>query len=65
MDDVIQQIWHAMPNDLIGGWSVMNVHETPAMIRHSRGEVEVALFTSKEVAEHIAELHNLWLTARR
>lgn len=45
--------WHAKPNDLIGGWCVMPVDESP-----SDGCFEVADFVSMKAAQHIAELHN-------
>lgn len=48
--------WFARPNDLIGGWCVMPVDEPP-----SQGVPEVADFTTRELAEHIAQLHNDWL----
>lgn len=48
--------WFAVENDLIGGWCVMPVNESP-----SHGVPEVADFTTKELAEHIANIHNTWL----
>lgn len=48
--------WFAQPNDLVGGWCVMPVDEPP-----SYGVMEVADFTTREAAEHIAKLHNDWL----
>lgn len=48
--------WFAKPNGLIGGWCVMPVDEEPEY-----GVTEVADFTTRELAEHIAELHNTWL----
>ncbi len=54
--DYIRHRWYAMPNDLIGGYCVMPVDEYP-----SQGVPEVADFTSRELAEHIANLHNEWL----
>jgi len=51
--------WFARENDLIGGWCVMPVDEPPSL-----GVPEVADFTTQELAEHIAELHNQWLTVQ-
>jgi hypothetical protein len=48
--------WYAKPNDLIGGWCVMPLDESP-----SGGMPEVADFIMQEAAEHIAFLHNQWL----
>lgn len=48
--------WYARENDLSGGWCVMPADEPP-----SQGILEVASFTTRELAEHIAELHNAWL----
>jgi hypothetical protein len=48
--------WYARPNDIVGGWCVMPVDQPP-----SDGFPEVANFTTQELAEHIARLHNDWL----
>lgn len=48
--------WFARPNDLTGGWCVMPADEPP-----SSGIAEVAGFTTRELAGHIARLHNDWL----
>lgn len=52
--------WYARENDLIGGWCVMPENQPP-----SKGIPEVADITSREVAEHIAELHNRALGSSR
>lgn len=46
--------WYAKPNDLIGGWCVMDIDQTPAQAQRPG----VADFTSQALAEHIADLHN-------
>lgn len=51
--------WYARENDIVGGWCVMPVDEAP-----SCGVAEVADFTTRELAGHIAGLHNAWLEAR-
>jgi hypothetical protein len=48
--------WYAMPDDVIGGWCVMPTEKPPSL-----GGFQVAEFVSRELAEHIAELHNAWL----
>ncbi|MFI6238358.1 hypothetical protein ACIBEF_00600 [Micromonospora sp. NPDC050795] len=45
--------WYAQPNDLIGGWCVMVTNQPP-----SAGGTMVADFTTRAIAEHMAELHN-------
>lgn len=54
--DYLSHRWFARENDIIGGWCVTPVDEPP-----SHGVTEVASFTSKELADHIAFLHNQWL----
>lgn len=51
--------WFARENDIIGGWCVMPVDEPPSL-----GVPEVANYTTRELAEHIASLHNRWLGVR-
>lgn len=46
--------WYAKENDLIGGWCVMDVDQTPGEAQRP----EIADFCSKENAERIAALHN-------
>lgn len=48
--------WFVQENDIIGGWCVMPVDEPPSL-----GVSEVADFTTRELAEHIANIHNTWL----
>jgi hypothetical protein len=60
---VLSSTWYAKPDDLIGGWCVMPVDCTPA--EAPKGIAEVASFVYKEVAEHMAAIHNEWLTRVR
>ncbi len=55
----VDREWFARVNDLIGGWCVMPVDEPPSL-----GVPEVADFTTRELAEHIAALHNHWLARK-
>lgn len=57
-----EEQWYVKPNDLIGGWCVMPMDSTPGDAPY--GVSEVADFCSKEVAEHIVELHNKSLKGR-
>ncbi len=52
--DPLAATWYAQPNDVIGGWCVMDVDATPADAQRP----EIADFTRREHAEHIADLHN-------
>ncbi|HZP53876.1 hypothetical protein [Actinocrinis sp.] len=52
--DPLASTWYAKPDDLIGGWCVMDVNRTPAEAQRP----EIAAFTSQALAEHIADLHN-------
>lgn len=56
-DNYLHQRWYARENDVIGGWCVMPVDQPP-----SGGVPEIADFTARENAEHIARLHNEWLS---
>ncbi|QKW15355.1 hypothetical protein [Verrucosispora sp. NA02020] len=51
--------WTAVVNDEIGGWAVSIDGRTPA-----DGGVMAADGLTREVAEHIANLHNQWLAIR-
>lgn len=61
----INKLWFALPNDLIGGWSVMNCNKRISQVDPDEQEWEVASFTSEEDAKHIVMLHNMWLRGAR
>lgn len=49
--------WYPKPNDLIGGWCVMNVDKPPSEV-DNKTEFDVADFIPEPAARHIAALHN-------
>lgn len=55
---MVNQIWYVVVNDLIGGWSIGNVDKP--LLQHDmlNGDRMIADVLSKELAEHIVELHN-------
>lgn len=58
--DVLALRWRAQPDNLIGGWCItLDEPGTPA-----DGLPTLADFCAGEVAEHIVDLHNAWLTRR-
>lgn len=60
----LDKTWFAHPNDLIGGWSVMNCDRRLGEINwddNPNQDHEVASFTEEQDARHIARLHNEWL----
>lgn len=63
--------WYAVPDDMIGGWCIMN-HPTitPATLDSRRGDPSghqqrgiacIGDMMFEEAAHHIAKLHNDWL----
>jgi hypothetical protein len=56
--DLIGQRWFAHENDLIGGWSILNVDRPPSEIDTRHGDREVGTFMTRRAAEHIVTLHN-------
>lgn len=50
--------WYAIANDTIGGWDVANVNIPDSRRNPQYGEYEIGCFITREVAEHIAKLHN-------
>lgn len=56
MDSRIYSAWYVQPNDVTGGWCIMDVDDTPG----NSGRPEIADFCEKEAAEHIVWLHNRW-----
>jgi len=54
------ETWYAHPNDLIGGWSVLNRDHPPSGLNRvdDRDGREVATFMSEADARRIADLHN-------
>jgi len=60
---VLDQNWYVQPNDLIGGWSVMNVDKPPSQIDPSKGEYELGDFPTKRLAQEMV-LGHLFLRAK-
>lgn len=56
----MRETWYAHPNDLIGGWAVLNRDHPPSGLnRHVDPDArEVATFMSEADARRIVELHN-------
>lgn len=52
--------WYAVVDDLIGGYLISTIDKPASQLDMKTG-CHVASFTSKENADHIAELHNAWL----
>lgn len=54
--------WRACEDDVIGAWCVLREEDkrTPA-----EGAVPIAAFVTRDVADHIAHCHNLWLIPHR
>lgn len=50
--------WYVVVNDLVGGYSISHVDKPLSQQDPTKGEGEIADFITKEVAEHIARLHN-------
>lgn len=57
---MLETKWYVKPNDLIGGWCIIDVDSSPG----ESSRYEIATFISKESADHIAELHNDYLEGR-
>lgn len=60
IDKMLASRWYAVEDDLIGGWCVM-----PVPLQPSYGYPEVGSFLSKDIAEHITDLHNMDLHDQR
>lgn len=63
MPQLLSERWYAHPNDLIGGWAVLNRDYPPSQVNHAKDPDarEVGDFLSEEVARHIVDLHNATL----
>jgi len=53
--------WYAHPNDLIGGWSIMNCDKRISQAIIEAGDREIASFMGEDEARHMVQLHNRWL----
>ena len=52
--------WYAVVNDLIGGYAIATTNKPISEIDPYSGEFELGDFLTKEMAQHIADLHNYW-----
>lgn len=53
--ELMSRPWRAQPEATLGGWCV-TLAEDPRST--SDGALAIAMFLSREVAEHIADMHN-------
>lgn len=60
-ETVLNTRWYPKPNDVIGGWCVMDVDESPGKANRP----EVADFIDYPIAKHVADLHNNYLKENR
>jgi hypothetical protein len=51
--------WYVQPNDLFGGWCIMLDNRPP-----SAGGAMIIDCASRDIAEHVAELHNRTFEAK-
>lgn len=58
--ELLYNRWYAIENDCIGGWDVSTVNLPESQRDPQFGEFEVGTFMTKEVAEHVAYVHNAW-----
>lgn len=60
MPDLLTEPWYAHPNDLIGGWFVLNRDHPPSRLHRDRDPDgrEIGTFLGEDIARHIAALHN-------
>lgn len=56
--------WHAVANDIIGGWAVATVDLPVSQVDHRHHTVVADMVTSETLARHIADLHNTALESR-
>lgn len=57
----MSQLWYARPDDVVGGWAVMNADVPPSEISRADDIWQVGHWLSEEAAEHVAWLHNAYL----
>ena len=53
--ELMTQPWRAQPDTTLGGWC-LTLAEDPRTT--SEGALPIAVYLSREVAEHLADLHN-------
>lgn len=58
--NVLTERWYVQPNDLIGGWCVMNRDFPPSQLNRDADPDarEVGDFLGEDVARHVVALHN-------
>ena len=62
--ELMECYWYAVPNDLIGGYSVSTVNKPDSQHNVYEGDFEVGTFMTLESAQHIAEIHNQWWNSK-
>ena len=57
--EVLTQKWYVKPDDLIGGWCVMNCDKPPSQADFRKGEYEIGCFMTKRIAQEMVMGHHL------
>ena len=55
---VLGQLWYVCVDDLVGGYIIANSSGPASQLDHTKGEREILECWSKEVAQHVCDLHN-------
>lgn len=65
--NVLAERWYAHPDDLVGGWCVMNRDHPPSQLDRDvdPDAREVGDFLGEDVARHVVALHNATLEVPR
>lgn len=65
--DLLGERWYAHPNDLIGGWAILNRDHPPSHLNRNvdPDARQIGDVLGEQVARHIVDLHNQHLETGR
>lgn len=56
---ILYRRWYAVPNDLIGGWSITTI-DVPLSSLDGAADWHVGDFLTERIARHVVDLHERW-----
>jgi hypothetical protein len=56
--EFIRKKWYVVVDDVVGGWAISSIEKPVSLMDYNKFERRWIVADGKEIANHIAELHN-------
>jgi hypothetical protein len=56
--EFLKKKWYVVVDDVVGGWAISSIEKPVSLMDYNKYERHWVEADTKEIADHIAELHN-------